>query len=278
MRIGISNIAWDVAEDADVLRLLRTHQIDAIDIAPGKYFPKPHEASVADILRVGQWWSERGVEITGMQALLFGTTGLNVFGSRASRDALLEHLGAVCRIGGVLGATRLVFGSPKNRDRSGLTDEETLRIAVDFFRRLGEKADAEGVIVCLEPNPTCYGANFMVTSAETAKVVQSVGHRAIGMQLDAGAITINGEDTESVVSSYAPLIGHIHASEPDLAPLGDRGTDHGRLARALERHLPNAIVSIEMVATQNEPHLHSIERALKLAVANYRSANLGFAA
>ena len=35
---------------------------------------------------------------------------------------MLEHLRAVCRIGAGLGATRLVFGSPKNRDRSGLSD------------------------------------------------------------------------------------------------------------------------------------------------------------
>jgi hypothetical protein len=52
-----------------------------------------------------------------MQALLFGTTGLNVFGDNKSQEAMLEHLRAVCRIGAGLGATKLVFGSPKNRDR-----------------------------------------------------------------------------------------------------------------------------------------------------------------
>jgi D-psicose/D-tagatose/L-ribulose 3-epimerase len=271
MRLAISNIAWDVAEDEQVVALLRNHRVEAIDIAPGKYFPRPKEATKTDILSVKRWWSERGIEITGMQALLFGTTGLNVFGSTTSQDDLLGHLGAVCRIGGMLGATRLVFGSPKNRDRTGLTDEEALGMAVGFFRRLGDKAAAEGVIVCLEPNPACYGANFMVTSAETAEAVKAIGHPAIRMQLDAGAITINEEDIEAVVSSYAHLIGHVHASEPDLAPLGDRGSNHARMGKALQQYLPNAIVSIEMVATQNEPHLSSIERALTVAAANYRS-------
>ena len=67
------------------------------------------------------WWAERGIEITGMQALLFGTSGLNVFGPSEVQDAMLAHLAAVCRIGAGLGAVRVVFGSPKNRDRSGLT-------------------------------------------------------------------------------------------------------------------------------------------------------------
>lgn len=269
MRLGISNIAWDVAEDAAVLALLQGHGIDAIDIAPGKYFPEPQAATANEILAVRRWWSERGIEITGMQALLFGRPGLNVFGPAESRQALLTHLGAICRIGGVLGATRLVFGSPRNRDRKGLTDEEALDVALDFFWNLGAQAAKEGVIVCLEPNPVRYGANFMTTSAETAKVVRALGHSAIRMQLDVGAIVVNDEDPESAVSDCASLVGHIHASEPDLAPLGSCETDHHKMASVLRQHLSQSIVCVEMVATPNESHLESINRALKVAVDNY---------
>lgn len=69
---------------------------------------------------------------------------------------MLEHLRAVCRIGAGLGATRLVFGSPKNRDRSGLSDAQALEQAVSFFRRLGNTAQEHGVIVWqpgAQPNP-----------------------------------------------------------------------------------------------------------------------------
>jgi len=206
-----------------------------------------------------------------MQALLFGTTGLNVFGDSKSQQAMLEHLRAVCRIGAGLGATRLVFGSPKNRDRSGLSDAQALEQAVSFFRRLGNTAQEHGVIVCLEPNPTRYGANFMTTSAETAHVVAAVGHEAIRMQFDTGALTINVESPEAVLECSSRFIGHVHASEPDLVPLGDGGTDHQLMHRALSQHLPEHLVSIEMVATKEEPHLLSIERALVCAVECYRT-------
>lgn len=271
MRLAISNIAWDVDEDEQVAELLRHYDINAIDIAPSKYFPDPQGTSSADILKVKQWWSDRGFEITGMQSLLFGLTGLNLFGTESAQEAMLKHLGAVCRIGGELGATRLVFGSPRNRDRSGLSDDEALSKAVAFFRRLGDTAAAEGVWICLEPNPVCYGANFMTTSAETGRVVEAIAHPAIRMQLDSGAVTINEEDSEEVVSAWAHLIGHVHASEPELAPIGDRSANHVSLARSLAKHLPNAIVSIEMVATSHEPHLISIERALKEALRHYQN-------
>lgn len=271
MRLAISNIAWDIAEDEALAALLHRYQVDAIDIAPGKYFPKPGEAIEAEILQVKQWWADRGIEITGMQALLFGTTGLNVFGPPETQAALLLHLGAVCRIGAILGAPRIVFGSPKNRDRSGLSDAETMDTATSFFGRLGDLAAAQGVMICLEPNPTCYGANFMTTSSETAQVVSHIAHPAIRMQFDTGALTINGEDPATVLQMSAGLIGHVHASEPNLLPLGDGNSDHAAMCQALSQNLPHHLVTIEMVATQQEPHLESIERALGVAITHYRS-------
>lgn len=272
MRLSISNIAWDRDEDAAVAELLDRFVVDAIDVAPGKYFPAPQDATDAEIAAVRRWWAERGVAVVGMQALLFGTTGLNLFGPAEVRDAMLRHLDAVCRIGAGLGAERLVFGSPKNRDRGGLDDEATLSIALPFFRRLGDIAARHGVTLCLEPNPTHYGANFMTTSAETAAVVKAVDHRAIRMQLDTGALALNGEAASEVLPAWAELIGHVHASEPDLLPLGDGDADHAGVAALLERHLPRHVVSIEMLATQNEPHLAAIGRALAVAHLRYRSA------
>lgn len=272
MRLAISNIAWDISEDLAVAKLLGKFGIDAIDVAPGKYFPLPANAEDEDIVTIRRWWADRGIEITGMQALLFGTTGLNVFGERKSQEAMLDHLRAVCRIGAGLGATRLVFGSPKNRDRTGLTDTHALESAVSFFRRLGDAAQEYGVVVCLEPNPIRYGANFMTTSEETAHIVAAVGHGAIRMQFDTGALKINGESPEAVLESNANLIGHVHASEPDLVPLGDGRADHQVIHKTLQKHLPDHIVTIEMVATKEEPHLQSIERALICAIQCYRTA------
>lgn len=278
MRLAISNIAWDVAEDESIAQLLHRYGIDAVDVAPGKYFPDPAHTSDDDIKRVRAWWAQRGIELTGMQALLFGTSGLNVFGFKDVQEAMLAHLAAVCRIGAGLGAVRVVFGSPKNRDRSGLTDQEAMAVAVPFFQRLGDIAAANGVFICLEPNPPCYGANFMTTSAETAQVVERVAHPTIRMQLDTGALTINGEDAAGVLGRYAHLIGHVHASEPDLLPLGDGATDHAKAYAALAQHLPGQLVSIEMVATKDEPHIVSIERALKVAIRDYRTSAAGVSA
>ncbi|BBO99931.1 sugar phosphate isomerase/epimerase family protein [Sulfuriferula nivalis] len=272
MRIAISNIAWNVSEDEQVASLLNSYGIDAIDIAPGKYFSDPKNTSPVDIVRVRDWWRSRGIEIAGMQALLFGTTGLNMFGSVDSQTAMLAHLEVVCRIGAGLGATKLVFGSPKNRDCSALPDEDARDIAIGFFRQLGDIASRHGVVICLEPNPPCYGANFMTNSADTASIVTAVAHPSVRMQLDTGALTINGEDAGQVIKDYATLIGHIHASESNLVTLGDGGADHSTVGLQLSERLPELIVTIEMLLAKNESNLDAIERALGIAIRYYRGS------
>ncbi|QDL55228.1 sugar phosphate isomerase/epimerase family protein [Rhodoferax aquaticus] len=277
MRIAISNIAWDVSEDEQVVALLNKYGVDAIDVAPSKYFPDPKNARPGDIARVREWWRNGGIEITGMQALLFGTTGLNLFGSQNTQAALLEHLQAVCGLGAGLGAKKLVFGSPKNRDRSALSNEVARDMAIRFFRRLGDVASCHGVVICLEPNPPCYGANFMTDSAETASVVGAVDHPAIRMQLDTGAMAINGEDVAQVISEHAALIGHVHASEPDLATLGDGCADHSSAASQLRARVPDQVVTIEMLPPKAGANIAAIERALAVAICYYRDQPVGMA-
>jgi sugar phosphate isomerase/epimerase len=269
MTISISNIAWETCHDPEVAVILQRHQVRQIDIAPGKYFKNLHHTTNAEIDAVNNWWQQRGISIFGMQALLFGTQGLNIFGPADVQQHMLDHLREVCRIGDRLGARRLVFGSPKNRDRSGLGDEEAHSVAHGFFSRLAAIAASYGVVVCLEPNPTCYGANFMTTSACTAEVVEAVNHPAVRMQFDSGAISLNGENASEVCGAYGHLIGHVHASEPQLLPVGIGGCDHTACAAALAVTLPDVLVSIEMLTSTVAEPLATIEASVAFVRKTY---------
>ena len=77
MRLSISNIAWDIVEDEAIRDLLYEFHVDAIDIVPRKYFPEPEKATEKEINKVKNWWSSNGIEIVGMQALLFGKVEMN---------------------------------------------------------------------------------------------------------------------------------------------------------------------------------------------------------
>lgn len=267
MTISISNIAWDPVDDDAVAALLQRAGVDMIDVAPSKYFQDFATADSLAINEVRKWWQARGIRILGMQSLLFGTKGLNVFGDTAVQRRLLEHLSHVFRIAEALGADRLVFGSPKNRDRGLLTLEQANDVAAAFFREAGKTAAEHGVTLCLEPNPVRYGANFMTDTATTAQVVQLVDHPCVRMQLDTGAIFINQERPAELIPRYSHLIGHVHLSEPDLAPLGSAGSDHAGMAGLVTKHLPDHPTAIEMLPPADG--MNSFKAALDLAMALY---------
>lgn len=275
MRLSVSNIAWDRSEDAAVAALLGRHGIDAIDVAPGKYLDLSVAPDRGAAEEVRAWWGDRGIEIVGMQALLFGTSGLNLFGPVEVRHRMLAHLGRVCRVGEWLGARRLTFGSPSNRDRTGLEDPEANRIAIPFFRQLGAMASDSGVVICLEPNPPRYRCNFMTTTGSAADVVRQVDHPGIRLQLDTGAMTICAEQAGEVIRTFAKWVEHVHASEPDLLPVGMGGTDHVAVAKVLEAVLPASIVTIEMLRPKEVVSPEWLEKPLGSAIAAYRSCKGG---
>lgn len=267
MTLSVSNIAWAPDEEDAAAALLARHSVTMVDLAPGRYFVDPAAASDAAIAQVRGWWAERGLGIAGLQSLLFGTQGLNLFADE--QGEMFDRLAAVCRIGAGLGARALTFGSPRQRDASGLDPAAARDQASDFFRRLGDIAGREGVVICLEPNAAVYGCNFMVSNPQTADIVRTVDHPAIRMQLDIGNLALNAEPPDATIAAVAPLIGHIHLSEPMLAPLGTGAAPHAEASAAIERYLPDRIMTIEMVRAADEPALAAVERAIGFARAAY---------
>jgi sugar phosphate isomerase/epimerase len=262
--ISISNIAWNTSLDQDVSEILVNSGVSYIDIAPPKYFKKIDETTDDEILKVKQYWLDKGIAPLGMQSLLFGTQGLNVFGTLDVQNKLLTHLTDICHIGNILGARKLVFGSPRNRDRSHLSDQQTIETACDFFNRLGDIARTNNVVICLEPNPVCYQANFMTDSIETAEMVRTINHDHIRMQLDIGAMDINNESADEVIKHVAPWVNHIHISEPQLTPLNISNSFHRSASKAIQKYLPDMPMTIEMLTTSPSMTLREIEQSIDL--------------
>lgn len=260
MQISVSNIAWSIEREPRLAATLRGLGIDRIDVAPGKYFPDPETASAGDVARVRELWRERGFAVEGAQSLLFGTQGLTLFAD--SDGAMLRRLTAACRVVAGLGGRSVTFGSPHQRHPGALPPAQARRLAIDFFRRLGDAASSVNVIVCVEAVPVIHGCTFLTTTMAAAEMVESVAHPAIRLQLDTGTIIANGEDPDTVIAHCAPLFGHAHISEPGLVPLGETGVRHAVFADAIRRHRPDLVVTVEMVEAPTDRIVDAVALAI----------------
>jgi len=268
VNISISSIAWDVELDASVAELMSNYGIHHVDLTPTRYFEDLYNIAETDVLKVKSWWNNQGINIYGMQSLLFGTNDLNIFDIAKQKDIFI-YLDKVFYVASILGIKRLVFGSPRNRDRSALSDTETFDISTTFFYKIGEIANKYDLIVCLEPNPSIYGANFMTNHEEAAFIVKAVSHRSIGLQLDTGAIMINKENITNIIKNYLSLIKHIHLSEPMLHEIDKKNQQHSIISSEIKNFFPSQILTIEMLASNINSPLKSIKNSLEFVRSLY---------
>ena len=265
-RLAISNIAWEASEDAAVVPVLQREGVAGVEIAPTKWREKPFDASPAEIAAYRRAWEDRGLRVVSLQALLFGRPDLQLFASAPSRAQLGEYLRRVIDFAAAVGAHAMVFGSPKNRVRGSLPMPDAMAIAADFLRDVGVYCAERGTTMCIEANPVEYGCDFITTTAEAVALCRAVNQPSVRVNVDLGGITMSHEDASAAITAARDVIGHYHASEPNLAQIG-AASSHREAGRALGEMGYAKWISIEMRAAGD--NVAAVTRAIAKTKAAY---------
>lgn len=270
-RLAVSNIAWEPSEDAAVVEVLRREGVTGVEIAPTKWREKPFDASAAEVAAYRRSWEDRGLRVVSLQALLFGRPDLQLFKSAESRVELADYLRRVIDFASAVGAHAMVFGSPKNRVRGSLPMVDAMSIAADFLRDIGAYCAERDTAMCIEANPVEYGCDFVTTTAEAVALCRAVNHPGVRVNVDLGGITMSHEDVAAAITSARDVIGHYHASEPNLAEIG-ASSPHAEAGRALAEINYAHWISIEMRATGD--NVVAVERAVAKTKKAYRAPSV----
>ena len=248
MNISFSHIAWQPEEEANALALLKAIGLDTIEVAPLRAFGDPMTATQSMVREKTDWYLEQGFRVGSFQALLFGTEGLELFGDATSRKNLKDTLIAVGRVAGWAGVGPMVFGSPKNRLKGTLSQKIAIQQAAELFREVGDACAEAGSCLVIEANPEAYGADFCTRLEESVELVEAAGSPGFGLHVDAGGIALSGENFEAAMRQAAPLIRHVHASQPNLVSFSEPDPVHSRIAAILRETGYTSSIAIEMRA------------------------------
>ncbi|MFB5674641.1 sugar phosphate isomerase/epimerase family protein [Paenibacillus terreus] len=269
MKVSISNIAWNMDEQEEVLSLLDQNNIKGIEIAPTKFWENPLDCDTDTLVEFKRDWDRKGIQLVAMQSLLFGQNTLSLFTTKKAREKMTSYLKGIISLAGQIGIEALVFGSPKNRVAGNLSKSERFNIAVPFFEDLAEYALNKNVFFCIEPNPIHYGCDFITNSDEGIELVQAVNHQGFQLHLDAGTLSLNNENVEEVIEKSSPYLKHFHISEPFLDKVSTGVSPHHRIAKALKSSGYQRWVSIEMRNEPEQSNVSNVEQALTFALETY---------
>lgn len=263
MRLAVSNIAWDIDEEDLIARQLADEGITAVEIAPTKVFSDPTNATADEVAAYRSFWSSFGIEIVAFQSILFGHPDMRLFRTQDERIAFIAVARQFIDLADMIGARRIVFGSPVQRAvPSGMSSGEASRIAQEIFTTIGEIAAAKQVVFCIEPNPSVYGCNFVTTASAGDQLVREVASEGFGLHLDAAGMALAHDNPATAVAHSHDLIRHFHLSAPQLGELDPSLVDYSASLHALESHRYSGAVSIEMRSAARGTNLRRVSAAI----------------
>lgn len=266
-KFTFSNIAWSPEEESIAKKLLVKYGVAGVEVAPARAVKDIYNFKNDEALAYRRYWNDEGISITSMQALLFGGPGGNIFGNSSERKLVETHLKKVIELASILGAKKLVFGSPKNRLKGELSKSEANASAADFFHSIAIHAVEHDTQLCIEPNPTYYGCDFVNTSDEAFELYGLINHSGFGVHLDAVGMHLSNEDINHQLNKLGEHISHFHISEKDLVEIGTGETPHNVVARALAKSKYSGYLSIEML--RQPLGIASVESALAFVLGHY---------
>lgn len=270
MKIAVSNIAWTIDEEPAVAEKLQELGVKYVEIAPTKVWDDPTNVTAEQAREYMDWWKRYDIEVVAFQSMLFARPDLQLFSDNKMRSEMVEYLKKFIQLAGVMGAKRLVFGSPKNRQKNGLSEADASAIASKFFLELGEIADENNVILCIEPNAPEYSCDFVTNAEHGIELVKSVNNPGFGLHLDTACMSLAGDNMEKSITDGAPLLKHFHVSSPMLGQVEGRpDVDHQSAANALRRIGYNGYVSIEMRPGDEGTNVDRVQKAVNFVQKTY---------
>ena len=175
-------------------------------------------------------------------------------------ERIEAHLRKLVDIAELLGAKVLVFGSPKLRSvpNASLLFAHMMRF-IDTY--IGNR----DVTIAIEPNAEEYKCEFLTTSDQVHEFLETKLSecRKIGMMLDVGCMTLQGENVMDKLEKYADRLAHVHFSAPHLKSLASTNIPFAFLCCLLQKNGYSGKITIEMLNVEPVEIEDSIHRVVK---------------
>ena len=161
IRLSISNIAWDKADDEAVYAEMQAHGFAGLELAPTRVFPQdPYDQLSSAALFGGYLKNKWGFAVPSIQSIWYGQQG-SIFNA-GEAERLLDYTAGAYQFAHALNCPSLVFGCPKNRT---LAEGDDPAAGDRFFRQAGTLAARYGVVLAVEANPPVY-TNYLTRTAQ----------------------------------------------------------------------------------------------------------------
>lgn len=180
-----------------------------------------HEISPAKRKEMVSVMNGAGIECTGLHWLLAPPPkGLHfTTPDTAVRKRTIAYFNELIDFCSDLGGSKMIFGSPKQRNTKGISVAEAKRHFADGLSAVADHAGRRGIEVLIEA--LAHGATDVVnTLAEASELAARVDHSAVHIMFDFNNTGDETEPYDVLLRKYYKSIHHVHVQEQGGKHLG----------------------------------------------------------
>lgn len=254
MKFGICNEIFQGWSIDDTFDRAAKAGYDVVEIAPFTVAKSVTEISAAERIRIRDSAARAGVGISGLHWVLVQAEGMYMTHPDASvRERTARYFVDLVDCCADLGGTRIVVGSPKQRNlMDGVSYEQAWDFAKGTFRDSVKRAEDRGVVICFEPLAPSE-TNFVNTAAEGRRFAQEIGSPAMSIILDVKAMSSEGRPVADIIRESRGAFEYFHANDVNLKGPGFGEVDFGPIASALKEVGYNGVASVEVFVFEEGP-------------------------
>jgi sugar phosphate isomerase/epimerase len=252
MRLAVSNVAWPLGQEDAAYELLASLGVAGVEVAPTRLGPW-NALPVSCLAEHRAKLAAAGLVVSSLQAIFYGRIEPQLLGDASAFRLMHEHMRLVTGIAGALGATALVFGSPRNRRRGEMSIERAGKIAGERLSLLGDVVMDAGAVLAIEPVPAVYGGDFLGSWREVLRIVEDVNHPGVRVHLDTAGVGLAGDSIGDAVVASKDWLAHFHAAQPHLVAFSPPERNHAEAAAALNAIGYDKWLSIELREQPDNP-------------------------
>jgi len=135
------------------------------------------------------------------------------------RQKTIAYLDTLIDFCGDLGGSRMIFGSPKQRDTRGVSVEQAKKYFAEGLMKVADHAQQRDIEILVEPLGK--GTTDVInTLAEASEMMNRINHPAIKMMFDFNNTVDETEPFDVLLRRYYKHIHHVHVQEMGGKHLG----------------------------------------------------------
>lgn len=219
-----------------------------LELAPFTLAPRITDVSLEQRRALRLMAEKHGMQIIGLHWLLAKTEGLHLTTSnKAVRTATSQYLSELAHACADFGGDLMVLGSPMQRNvESGMSHDQAFENAAEVLKDCLPVLEQRGVRICLEPL-TPKETNFINTCADAMRLVDMIGSPNVCLHQDVKAM-LGGESEaiETIMTRFAPHVGHFHVNDVNLLGPGMGPTNYLPIFQCLQQTNYAGWVSVEV--------------------------------